>query len=53
MSAIKRNIEDEIERISKASGYSWDFLMDVYNDMMDDGEPDLGFIEAVAMEHDF
>lgn len=53
MSFTKRFIENEISRISKKSGYSEDFLMDVFNEMQDDGEFDLAFIEGVAMEHDF
>ena len=53
MSAIKNYIENEILRISKASGYAWDFLMDVYAEMIEDGEDDLGTLEAIAMEHDF
>ena len=28
MSAIKRWLDDELERISKDTGYSWDVLMD-------------------------
>ena len=53
MSCIKRFIENEIARISRKSGYSENFLMDVFNEMLEDGEADLDFIEAVAMEHDF
>lgn len=53
MSFTKRFIEDEIARISRKSGYSENFLMDVFNEMQDDGEVDLAHIEAVAMEHDY
>lgn len=54
MSFTKRFIENEISRISKKSGYSEEFLMDVFNEeMLDDGKVDLDHLEAVAMEHDF
>lgn len=53
MSCTKRFIENEISRISKKSGYSEDFLMDVFAEMCDEGESDLRYLEAIAMEHDF
>lgn len=53
MSFTKRFIENEISRISNKSGYSESFLMDVFNEALDDGECDLKEIEAIAMEHDF
>lgn len=52
MSLMKRYIENEIERIAEASGYAWDRLMDVFNEMAEDREADLAHLEVIAMEHD-
>ena len=52
MSMMKRHLEDEIERIAKASGYSWDELMDEYDIIMElEGEVDMLQFEHLAMEH--
>jgi len=57
MSAIKKYIEDRIEALAKETGYTWIFLMEAYNEMvenMEPGDPDpIEFIEKVAREHDF
>ena len=51
---MKKYIEDEIARIAKATGYEFNFLMDIYNDTMeDDGEVDLKNFEQISMEHDW
>lgn len=52
MSLMKRHIESEIERMAKASGYTQDRLMNVFNEMVEDGEADLKHLETIAMEHD-
>lgn len=53
MSYIKRHIENEIEKIASESGYKWDFLMEVYNEMLADGNPDLENLREVAIERDY
>ncbi len=57
MSAMKRYIEDQIEEIAKETGYTWDFLMDRYNELVEDmepGDPDpLEEVRSVAREKDF
>lgn len=53
MSMSKRYLENRIASISERSGYEEDFLMRIVGEMLDDGELDLDFIEAVAMERDF
>ena len=51
---MKRYIENEIERIAKATGYEFDFLMDIYNDTMEiDGEVNMKLFEEISMEHDW
>lgn len=54
MSMIKRHLESEIERIAKASGYTFDELMDIYNEIMElEGEVDMLHFEHVSMENDW
>ncbi|MDD2952509.1 MAG: hypothetical protein PHC95_05010 [Parabacteroides sp.] len=54
---MKRYIEDQIEEIAKETGYTWDFLMDRYNELVEDmepGDPDpLEEVRSVAREKDF
>ena len=52
MSAIKRKIDDFISDLSKKSGYSWDFLMDRFNEVMEE-DGDLDYFVGVTMEHDW
>lgn len=54
MSAVKRHIENEIDRIARKSGYSWNELMGVYMEAMeDDGYVDMQLFEQISMEHDW
>lgn len=42
------------EKLSEDSGYDYDFLVDVYNECMNDnGVVDLGYFTGVSMEHDW
>lgn len=51
MSATKRYIEKEIERISKASGYSQNTLMDAFTEIiLIDDDVDLKTLERMAMQ---
>lgn len=53
MSAIKNFIEDEIERLAKLTGYTWDFLMDIWTEMLEDGENDWSYFVGVTLELDW
>ena len=50
---MSRVFEAMIDRLSKASGYNYDFLVDRYNEMMDDGEDDIPYFVAVTLERDW
>lgn len=47
MSAIKRYMEDEVERIANTYGYSWDLINDCAVIM----EWDLDKVESLAKKH--
>lgn len=54
MSYVKRWIEDRVDEIAQASGYSWEYIMEIAMDMFEEeGGIDFDLIEAIAMEHDF
>ena len=54
MSAIKRYIEEKVTEIADASGYEWDFIMDMAMEFFEDeGYIDWDYIEGVSMEHDW
>lgn len=54
MSMMKRHTENEIERISKASGYDYCYLMDIYNEWMEDeGKVNMTLFEQISMERDW
>ena len=51
---MKRFYEDYIEDLAKKSGYSFDFLMGVFNEHIElDDEVDLTYFTDVTMEHDW
>lgn len=50
---MSRTFEVTIDNLAKASGYSWDFLVDMYNEMVEDGEYDWDYFVGVTMEHDW
>lgn len=51
MSYIKRYLEDELERISAETGFSWDTLMDAYLELSLDGAVDIQYIETLAKQN--
>ena len=53
MSKIKNFIADEIERLAQLTGYGVDFLMGVWNEMLEDGEDDWSFFVGVTLELDW
>lgn len=55
MSAIKKSIENDVTRIAKESGYSWDFIMDKFNEVLEKGSgiSVLASIEKAAINHIF
>lgn len=52
MSCIKNYLFDCIENLSKQTGYSFEFLMDVWIECMEDGA-DWDFFVAVTLERDW
>lgn len=54
MSCMKRFLEDTVEEIANASGYSFDFIMDIANEYNEEeGYIDFDNIRAISMEHDW
>ena len=53
MSNMKRMFEASIERLSEISGYSFGFLVDRYNEMIEDGEYDWEHFVGITMERDW
>ena len=53
MSAIKNFFENEIEKLAMMTGYTWGFLMDIWNEMVEDGEDDWDFFVGVTLELDW
>lgn len=49
---MSRTFEGIIDRLSKASGYDYDFLVDRYNEVMDDSG-DVEYFITVTMEKDW
>ena len=49
---MSRVFEASIEQLSKASGYSWDFLVDRYNEVWEDGD-DAEYFVRVSLERDW
>ena len=52
MSAMKDYLMDQIDTLSAASGYSPDFLLDVWNECMAEGNS-WEFFRAVTLERDW
>jgi hypothetical protein len=50
---MSRTFEGIMTKLSEDSGYDYDFLVDMYNDMIDDGEDDWAYFVGVTMEHDW
>lgn len=49
---MKRVFNGIIERLSKDSGYSYNFLVDRYNEMVDEtGDCDFDDFAVITMEH--
>lgn len=49
MSYIKRYLEDRVDRLAMKYGKSWDYVMDLANEMIENGEldfPDFSNLEA-------
>lgn len=49
---MSRTFEGIIDNLSRKSGYSYDYLVDRYNEIMDD-DGDVEHFIAVTMEHDW
>lgn len=50
---MSRTFESSIDKLSEVSGYSWNFLVDRYNEMVEDGEYDWEYFVGVSMERDW
>lgn len=52
---MSRLFEASMTKLSKDSGYNYDFLVDLYNDMIDDpyDDGDWDYFVGVTMEHDW
>lgn len=53
MSMMKNYFEDQIYSLASCTGYSFDFLLDVWNDEVSNGDADFEFFRAVTLEHDW
>lgn len=49
---MSRTFEGVMSMLSEASGYDWDFLVDRYNEVMDE-DGDWEYFVGVTMEHDW
>lgn len=51
----REKMEDALLQLSKASGYTYEYLFDLYVDMVYDPMDDVDweYFEAVSMEHDW
>ena len=51
---MSRQFGTMIEEVSEKSGYSWDFLVDRYNDILEaEGSVDWNYFVGVSLEHDW
>ena len=50
---MSRVFESSIDALSKVSGYSWNFLVDRYNEMVESGEYDWEYFVGVTAERDW
>ena len=50
---MSKTFSATIDALSKMSGYSWDFLVDRYNEMVNAGEYDWGYFVGVTSERDW
>lgn len=52
---MSKNFRGQMAKLSDDSGYSYDFLVDLYNGMMDDPDDDgdWNYFIGVTMEHDW
>ena len=49
---MSRTFEGTLNRLSKDTGYSYDFLVDMYNEVIEE-DGDLEYFIGVTMEHDW
>lgn len=51
---MSKVLDYSIKNLSRKSGYDYDFLVDVYNEIADDdGSVDWDYFVGVSMEHDW
>ena len=52
---MSRVFEESMTKLSKDSGYNYNFLVDMYNSIMDDpdDDSDWNYFVGVTMEHDW
>lgn len=51
---MSRVFETFIDDLSEKSNYDYDFLIDTFNEIMDeDGDIDIDYFVGVTMEHDW
>jgi hypothetical protein len=50
---MSRTFEVTIDKLSEVSGYAWDFLVDLYNEMIEDGEDDWEYFVNCSAERDW
>lgn len=53
MSAVKCFYETTIPALSLAYGYTEEYLTRIWNEMVDDGEPDWDLFVGITMERDW
>lgn len=51
---MSKALSNAIEDLSRKSGYEYEFLVNVYNEIMEDsGEVNWAYFAGVSMEHDW
>lgn len=53
MSMMKTYIENEIDGLAEETGYEADFLRDIWNEEVINGDADFEYFRAVTMERDW
>ena len=50
---MSKVFEGMMAELSEKSGYDYDFLTDMYSNMVEDGNDDWNYFVGVTMEHDW
>ena len=53
MSKIADYIIGRIDELAKSTGYTFDYLWDIWTEMCEDGDTDFELFEGITLEHDW